>query len=695
MLDSKRSIKRIGGSSPILFIGSLTVFCFLFIIIGSANGQTTTPADGNVTWGGYNVTSTTEIGWRWRRLSGNENKYRSDLDYKQGLRSFDTNLLLESDSGKGKYFDSLLISNTGWGSDRFGSTRVNVEKTGVYRFNGNVRRIAYFNNLSNHVLGQHTSDTQNTMGDFDFVAMPQNEKIRFNFGYSFSNFNGPGVWTIRAYSDEFPVTNTTKNRSNDFRVGAEGKLFGFNWGITQGFRLFRDRSAYEITSLSPGNNPTNTSALSSFSRIFPTDGTGYYTAGNLQRTIAKKLDFSARLIYTETRSRMSMVEIIKGRDNSNNQVDLDRFDITSLAKRIQMRGDIGLTYNFNDRFRISNTFSYDRFTVNGGEALEEALYRRNNAGTPLATSLVRSGAYRVNDYDRYVNTIEGDFQVNNAVAGHIGYRYTHRKVNVTGYDITLTSAPSTTNPKFYNEEESNSTHAVIAGMKIKPIKNWVVFWDAEHGTADNVFSRLENYQYTNFRVRSRITAKNFAFNASAISRDNTNPSESLTVPPLDFGAVIKSRVYSGSVDWEASSKLAFNAGYTYRHMTANTAIQVSVATGRVFGFSQYFVRDNYANLDVSAKPHKRVSFFGSYRISLDRGQGTRFSALPQFIITSYPMKMHSPEFRLAFRITRNVDWNVGYQYFKYRDDQTLTQNYKAHLPYTSLRIYFGGRAADR
>ena len=682
-----------GGLSPARFIGLLTVFCFSFII--SANGQTTPPADSSVTWGGYNVTSTIELGWRWRRLEGSENKYRSDLNYKQGLRSFDTNLLLESDSGKGKYFDSLLFSNSGWGSDPQGSTRLNVEKTGVYRFNANVRQISYFNNLSNHALGEHTSNTKNTMGDFDIAFRPENEKFRVNFGYSFSDFAGPGVYTIRAYSDEFPVTNTTKNRSDDFRIGVEGKLLGFNWGVTQGFRSFRDRSGYSITDGNLGNNTTNTTRLFTFSRLFPTDGTSYYTAANLQRTFAKKLDFTARAIYTQTDSNMSMTELITGRDNSNNQVDLDRFDISALSKRIQFRGDLGLTYNFNDKFRLSNTFSFDRFTVNGGESLEEALYRRNNAGTPLATSIVRSIAYRVNDYERYVNTIEGDFQINNAIAGHIGYRYTHRKVNVSGYDQTLTSAPSPTNPRVITEIESNSTNAIIAGMKIKPFKNWVIFWDAEHGTADNVFSRLENYEYTNFRVRTRLTAKNFAFNASAISKDNTNPSESATVPPVDFGAVVKQRVYSGSVDWEASDKFAVNAGYTYRHVTANTAIQVRVGTPRLFGFSQYFVRDNFANVDVSAKPHKRVSFFGSYRINLDRGQGTRFSALPQFIITSYPMKMDSPEFRIAFRITRNVDWNVGYQYFKYRDDQTPSQNYKAHLPYTSLRIYFGGRAADR
>ena len=90
-----------------------------------------------------------------------------------------------------------------------------------------------------------------------------------------------------------------------------------------------------------------------------------------------------------------------------------------------------------------------------------------------------------------------------------------------------------------------------------------------------------------------------------------------------------------------------------------------------------------------------MSLFASYRISRDKGQGDRFSAVVQNIITSYPMQYQSPEFRVAFRINRNVDWNVGYQYYDYKDVQTPTQNYRAHLPYTSLRIYFGKGAVDR
>jgi len=694
MFDSKLQKRGNRRSNLILFVGSLAAMLFAVISV-AAQGTATAPAETPVTWGGYNVTSTTEVGWRWRTVDGSLNKYRSDLNYKQGLRSFDTNLLLESDSGKGKYFDSLLISNSGWGSDPQGFTRLNVEKTGIYKFNGTVRRVTYFNNLTNFALNEHTSNTKNTMGDFDLTILPQDEKIRFNIGASFDNYSGPGFTTIRAYSDEFPVANTTKNRSNDFRIGAEGKLFGFNWGINQGFRLFKDRSSYSITALNPGNNPANTAALTMFSRSFPTDGTGYFTALNAQRTFAKKLDFSARFIYSDTRSLMSMTELTTGRDNSNNQVDLDRFDISALSKRIQKRGDVGLTYNVNNKFRISNTFNFDDFDVNGGESLEEALYRRNNAGNPLANSFVRSRAYRVNSYTRYVNTLEGDYQFNDAVSAHIGYRYTHRKINVTGYDNTLTSPVSATNPVLITEAEKNSTNTLIAGMKIKPFKYWVVFWDVEHGSADNVFSRLENYKFTNFRARSRVKIKQFALNASVITKDNTNPSETETVPPLGFGTKIQQRTFASSIDYDPMSMLSINVGYTYRHITADTAVMVPITGQIALGYSKYYVRDSYANFDIAFKPHQRVSFFGSYRIDIDKGQGNSFSPFPQNLITSYPMQMVSPEFRAAFRITRNIDWNVGYHYYNFHDSQTPGQNYKAHLPYTSLRIYFGGRAADR
>ncbi len=695
MFDISHKTISTGRYRRILFIRMMVVIG-IAIFAATAFGQTPTPKpaeDEDLIVGGYKVTTTTEFGYRYRRLYGSENKFNSDLNYKKGFRLFDSNILFEADSGKGKYFDSLLISNTGWGADPSGFTRVNVEKTGIYKFNSTVRRVKYFNNLSNFALQQHTFNTRHSLGDFDFTLLPQNEKIRFNFGASFSNVSGPGVSNARAYRDDFPVTADYENKSNDFRAGVEGKLLGFNLGLTQGFRFFKDRSQYFLTAPNVGNNPADTTVYNTFSRTFPTDGNAYYTHFNAHRTFAKKLDFTGQFIYTSTDSKMGMLELISGRDNSNNFVDRDRFEINADAKRIQTRGDIGLTYMVNNNFRISNTFSVDRFTVNGGEKLEEWLDRRNAAGNPLASTFTRSAAYRVNDYRRFVNTIEGDYQFNNRVSAHIGYRYTNRKVDVMGYDITLTSAPSSTNPRNILEDEKNSTNTLIAGMKIKPVKNWVIFWDVEKGSADNVFSRLENYKFTNFRIRSKVTVDKFSFNFSAVAKDNNNPSQTPTA--LNFGTDIKNYFYSGSVEWAPMDKVQISSGYTYHHLTADTPIIVPVDGVSRLGFSQFYMRDHYGYLDVSAKPLKRLSLYGSLKINRDKGQSNRFSTLPEIIYGGYPMNMLSPEFRAAIRLTRNVDWNIGYQYYNYQDSQTSSQNYRAHLPYTSLKIYFGGGAADR
>lgn len=681
-----------------LFVGRLAAISLALAASLAISGQTPSPTptpNPDVTWNGYTVTATSEVGFRWQSVSGSQSKYRSDLNYKQGFRLFDSNILLESESGKGKYFDSLLVSSSGWGSDPTGFTRVNVEKAGIYKFNATVRRIVYFNDLVNHALNEHNRNTSHYLGDFDMVLRPQDEKFRVKLGASFSDSSGSGGYTTRAYSDEFPIISDLKSQSQDFRAGVEGKLWGFDYGLTQGFRLFKDHGRYTTIAPNPGNNPVGTAALATFTRDYPVTGNGYYTQFNAHRTFADAFDFTARLIYSSTSTTSQMSETITGRDNTNNIVDLDRFSISGNAKRPQTRGDLGFTWMATKKFRISNTFSFDTFAVNGGNAFEELLVRRNAGGTPLANTLTQTAGYRVNDYRRIVNTLEADYQVNDRIAFHVGYRFTHRNVEVAGFDLTRTSAPSATNPVLISEEEANSTNTLLAGMKIKPLKNWVIFWDVEHGSADNVFTRVENYHFTNIRARTRFTIDKFSLNASVITKDNDNPSKPTDIQPLAFDTSVNNRFYSGSLDWDPVRQLSISAGYTYHHLTSLTPIVVPVAGVYKLGFSEFFMRDRYAFIDVAARPIDRLSFFASYRLSRDKGQGNLSSTVVQNIITSYPMQFATPEFRMAVRLTRNIDWNLGYQYYDYRDTQTPQQNYRAHLPFTSLRFYWGKNALDR
>lgn len=664
----------------------------LLLMTGNSFGQTSqpspTPAE-DYEVGGYKLTSNVELGYRYLDVDGSVNKYRSDLNYQKGFRVFDSGFLMEGKEAKNGLFDSLLVKTSGWGDDPTGFLRVNMERTGYYRFNTNVRRVQYFNNLNNHALGEHTRNTKHNFGDFDLELLPQNDKFRISLGYSFDRNNGPGLWTVRAYSDEFAVNNDYDTKADDLRVGVAGKLVGFNLTLTQGFRFFKDKSNYNITVPNAGNNTTNTSVLTNFSRTFPTEGKNYYTQFSAQRTFAKVFDFTANVIYSSTKTESSMLEVITGRDNSNNFIDLDRYEIKGDASRPQTRGDFAFTWLATEKLRISNTFTFDKFAINGGEDLFQAAYRRNAAGTPLALSVAKTAAYRVTDYRRFVNTLEADYQFNNSVAAHAGYRFTSRRAEITGYNFNRLTAPSATNPGFIAEDESNQTNTLIAGMKIKPMKNWVIFWDVEHGSADNIFTRIENYKFTNFRVRSRLTFDKFGLNVSAISKDNNNPTVTDELPPRQFGADINNRIYTGSFDWTPMSEFSVSTGYTYQHLTSETAILYPSGAVRLLGISKFFVRDHFAFVDVAARPMKRLSIFGSYRISKDNGQN-EFSSLPQNFFTSYPIDFRSPEVRVAFRITRNIDWNIGYQYFDYKEKFQTLQDYKAHLPYTSLRIYFGG-----
>jgi hypothetical protein len=133
------------------------------------------------------------------------------------------------------------------------------------------------------------------------------------------------------------------------------------------------------------------------------------------------------------------------------------------------------------------------------------------------------------------------------------------------------------------------------------------------------------------------------------------------------------------------------------------------------------MRNNFFFIDATWRVNRRATVYTSYRINQDAGQGNKLSdptggttiaggvvvagslrnpaVLGGTLITSYPMNFQSPEARLAIRLNRHLDWNLGYQYFNYNEDDfvlksfppgsTRPQNYHAHLPYVSLRIYIG------
>jgi hypothetical protein len=417
---------------------------------------------------------------------------------------------------------------------------------------------------------------------------------------------------------------------------------------------------------------------------------------------------TARLVYSSATSEFAFIENFTGVNFNTritgalappNILNFGQYNITGNTKRPNTLADFGLTYFATEKLRISNTFRVETFQINGGDSFN-ATFVLSKTTPPTTQTLLITGlsSYKVTKYRKVQDTIEADYQFNPHYSMHFGYRYGSRRIEeiLSGYALNSNS-PTLLTPS--DEVEHNHTNVFFGGFKARPANNWTINFDAEHGTADNVFTRIGNYNYTNIRAKSRYApSTRLSFNVAVITKNNSNPSEIAGVSLNDFGVDIRSRLFTAAVDWAPTSRLSFSTGYNYNWVNSDAVVDYFFNSVRhPLGHSLFFVRNNFFFFDTVAQLHPRVSLFASYRINKDNGQGNRITdptGTPGFLVSSYPMSYQSPEARLAVKLNRRLDWNVGYQYYNYNESSIVgprPQNYHAHLPYTSLRLYFGRR----
>ena len=685
--------------------------------------------------GGYNIISSFEFGYRGLSVDGDLNKYQSDLNYRAGPRLFDSSFFGRSKDGNGVLFDTLLVNTTGWGSDPNGSLRINAEEPEWYRFDANYRRLKYFRFLNTFanpnwvfspadfsvppkpLTGEHGHDTRIKVGDFDLTLLPKNRLIRFTVGYSPERLSGQAFTNYHIGGNEFNPQSELRWQANDFRVGADGTLGPLDYSFLQGFRRFRDDSFISLGP-TPGINLNPTVfSFTNYHRNEPTRGSVNFTRFSAHTLVAKKLDITGRVVYSKANSNFTFLETFSGANfnarvggwppgplpQTPNILNQGQYNITGDTERPSWLGDLGVTFLATNKLRISNTFRVEDFTIDGFALFSDFFSITRTDGTTTRTDTIgfsNLDANKITNYRKYQNTIEGDYQFNAAYSLHFGYRYgnRHAEERFDGFDLSSNgsvSSPPTRSSSF--EDVENNTHAFFGGFKARPTTNWTLYFDAEHGTADNVFTRIGNYNYTNIRAKSRYApSKNLSLNLAVITRNNSNPSEIADVSIEDFGVDTKSRVFTSSIDWTPNSRISFNAGYNYNWVNSDAVVEYFFnSVGHPQGHSLYYVRNNFFFIDTTAQLMRRVTLYASYRINKDNGQGDRVAdptGTPGTLVSSYPMSFQSPEARLAIKLYRQVDWNFGYQYYNYNESVLVgprPQNYHAHLPYTSLRIYIG------
>ena len=87
-------------------------FAAAFLAIGALSAQQVvaptpdtvgTPRGEN--HGSYNITNSFETGYRFSLVGGDLGEYRSDVNYRNGLRLLSSSFSMDSKDGHGRYFD--------------------------------------------------------------------------------------------------------------------------------------------------------------------------------------------------------------------------------------------------------------------------------------------------------------------------------------------------------------------------------------------------------------------------------------------------------------------------------------------------------------------------------------------------------------------------------------------------------------
>lgn len=679
--------------------GCRTILVMLGLVLAAAEARAQQPApEGPDLVGPYTVTSSVEVGVRGVKVEGDRDKYRSDLNYQPGFQFLDSSLLMKASPGEGGLFDSLLVRVTGWDSDPAGYIRVNAEKLDWYRLDSTVRRVNYFNALKNIALKQHVDDTEHTFGDVSLMLFPQSPKFRPNFSYEFDRKTGPTLTTYDYSRDEFPIFAPTDTRSNTFTAGFDATLGKFDMSFQQGYRRYDEEATFFIDGFEPGNaGATVPTFLTAFARELPTEGRIHFTRVTGHTFLNKTVDVSGRFIYSNAKTESTLFESLSGADFSG-PVALFEGVGNAETERPQVLADLGVTVLATDRLTVSNTFRYNWFEIDGRSDLVERLVRI--PGGPVAIS--ESLSTRLTRLRHFSNLFEIDYEFHPRVNAHVGYRYTDRSIELEPLDLEGDDAPP---DELEREEFDNRTNTFIFGLRAKAVPGWTIYFDLERGESDNVFTRVANYDYNSVRLRNRIQiGDELTLNLSGIARDNDNPSMTDTTPPVDFDAESKARIVSATVDWNPDRRFLLSSGYTYTRITSSADVIFFFNFQRQTGVSEYYLRDKYGYVNASLQLHPRVSLYGAFRMHDDNGSDNRRPPAPNVLISSYPYQYYSPEIRTAIRLHDRVDLTLGYQFYKFQDEDVVPseftpvprvnvdlQSYSAHLPYAALRFYMGRR----
>jgi len=251
--------------------------------VAPTTGETVGPTRGeNV--GDYNIVQSWELGYRYHLVGGDEGKYRSDVNYGNGVRLLSSFLAINSKDGHGKLYDEIVLTTQGLGNDPYQTAALRIQKNGLYRYDMLWRENDYYNPGLATAAGLHLQNLSQRWQDHDLVLFPK-AKLQFRAGFSRNKEDGPALSTSNLFESErgdiFTLFSNVQRAYTYYRVGADADFFGIKFSVLGRWEFYKEDTPYTLGGSSAGLNPTDTTTLTSFNRAAPIHGETPGVTGHL------------------------------------------------------------------------------------------------------------------------------------------------------------------------------------------------------------------------------------------------------------------------------------------------------------------------------------------------------------------------------------------------------------------------------
>ncbi len=625
--------------------------------------------------GDYNIVQSWELGYRYHLVGGDDGKYRSDVNYRNGVRLLSSYLTINSKDGHGKLYDEIVLNTQGLGNDPYESVTLRVQKNGLYRYDMMWRENDYYNPGLATAAGLHLENLTQRWQDHDVVLFPQG-KIRIKAGYSRNKEDGPALSTTNLFDNQrgdiFTLFSNVKREYNSYRIGVDLDYWGFRLSILRRWEFYKEDTPYTLPAPDAGLNSTDATTLTSYNRASPIHGDA---PGWLVHLSADKRLFAVNGRFTYTGGNRNFVQnesaLGTGLTGTENRLIITYGD----AKRPMTTGDLTLSLFATDKITITNNTSVANSRIVGNSFFEQF---------DLATLSATLLNFQYLGIRLITNSTDAHYHVNKKVDFFAGYRYADREIK----SIQSTTDPST---PFTNTliTQSNTLQAGVAGL------NWIItgplrlHLETEIGRNDDPFSPTADKNY--HAIDGRLQYKRKSLFASAGYKQSYN-NNSITLTSYSS----HSRNYFANASWAARDWVSLDAGYSKLHLDTLGGMVFFAGAPRArqqTANSIYVSNIHAANLGVRFSIKKRADLYLGYNITKDTGDGRSGLETPGTVdalfynVQTFPLNFQSPLVRLTIPITRKVKWNAGYQYYGYHEDfgvNSFLQNYHAHTGYTSF-----------